>query len=33
MNLTSHIHMKDKTIWLFGEKVGDYLHDMKEKFS
>ena len=24
--------MKVKTVWLFGEKVGGYHHDMKENF-
>lgn len=31
MILTSCLNMEDKTVWLLGENVGDYLHDMEEK--
>lgn len=31
MILTSYLNMEDKTVWLLGENVGDYLHDMEEK--
>lgn len=31
MILPSYLNMKDKTIWLLGEYVGDYLHNMEDR--